>query len=401
MKLNLKKIDKVQAVEIAVAHVEKAVFAVFALLFLMFCLGALQQKAFDKTPQQVQEKAGQVRNTVENSQFDPATDVPAVPEQPEEHPVPELVWVTHEIWNRPLSDVGKRRPEPKFLALEDVRVASGYGAVATRPDGDAKAEGVVDRQRPDAPVKPQADAGGGGGLMGAARKHLGGGRPGGDPAAGFGAAQQRASRLDSQGEAMGGGDRAGAVGSAKQGIPRRLPQRRPRASQTWISRSTTDMRSSAEVSPGSSADVEPDNWQPVNVKLSIAEEENFAGVGADPVAQLHKDQALTQPLPNLLGKEHDKSVAHPKIPLADDQAQNSGGAAPQPNVMAPPAARPGGLMGAARGGLMGAVRGGPQGFNQPGGRRYRAENRIQALSLFRLQRAAGQIVPLSRQTAAG
>ena len=52
--------------------------------------------------------------------------------------------MTREVWNRPVFDVKKRRPEPKFLAVQDVRVATGYGAIFVRStEGEAPA---CDRQ---------------------------------------------------------------------------------------------------------------------------------------------------------------------------------------------------------------------------------------------------------------
>ena len=117
----------------------------------------------------------------------------------------------------------------------------------------------------------------------------------------------------------------------------------------------------AEVLPDSADDVEM-KWVAIDRKRAAEVQATFAQQGTDPVDPVFEDPAICQPLPFINGKEHDKSVTHPKIPLGN---QNLGGGAV--NVAAPRVA-PGGLGGGGQGGFMGAgLRGGNMGARADGG----------------------------------
>ena len=155
MKLKLKKIDKQQAIDLVTAHVEKAVFGTLVLCFMLFCIGALKQTPYNKTPADFTTMSRSVDDKIGRSVFDPATDVPPVKPLPEAHDVPAGMFDTLYVWNRPLNDAKKRRAEPKFLAIQELHAASGYGAVPMRvPAEEAAAAGDARRRRPRAPAGP-------------------------------------------------------------------------------------------------------------------------------------------------------------------------------------------------------------------------------------------------------
>ena len=69
----------------------------------------------------------------------------------------------------------------------------------------------------------------------------------------------------------------------------------------------------AEVPPGTSADAEL-KWALLDRKQANTEEATFSDLAIDPVDPTFADPVLTKQLPKISGKEHDRSVGHPKIP---------------------------------------------------------------------------------------
>ncbi len=345
MKMKLKKFDKAQLVEFLTAHLEKGVFGIFVLLFLLFCIGALKQKPYDKVPKDFTDTAARIDQKVEGSTFDPATDVPPIQPLPESREIPELVWVTREVWNRPVFDVKKRRPEPKFLPLQDIRVASGYGAVSVHAAGDpAAAKAATPAAAPAAP------AGGGGGLRGAAAAASGGGGLRGAAAAAGGATP-------------GGATTAAPIGSVKGKqwavitglVPVTAQDKEYRAAFRDVRKSSADGDrpvyhsidvERAEVPPGTSEDAEL-KWTMLDRKQIEKDQASIASFDVDPIDPVFRDPVLTNNLPRVVGKEHGRSATHPKIPLGP---QPGGGGVSAP-VATPVSggARPGGLRAAAAG----------------------------------------------------
>ncbi len=89
----------------------------------------------------------------------------------------------------------------------------------------------------------------------------------------------------------------------------------------------------AEVPPGTSADAEL-KWVLLDRKQANTEEATFSDLAIDPVDPAFADPLLTKQLPRISGKEHDRSVGHPKIPLGP---QTPGGAAAPAAPCAPAA----------------------------------------------------------------
>ncbi len=314
MKMKIKKLDKDQIVAGLVAHVEKFVFGLFALLFLMLCWAAIKQTPYDKRPEEFRTTADQVRGKVEGSTFDATKDVPPVKELPEAEEVPNLQFVTHRRWSEPVFEVGKRRPEPKFLPLVDVRVATGYGALSMRDSSDPKATATPAKGAKDSPL-PHPIPGG---------KGL---RNGPTVAA-----------ADGDKAAPAGGSAAPAAGSMLKGkqwavitglVPLQSQSKEYRAVFRDARHTDANLDSPhytsfqverAEVSPGTVAG-DNEKWQPVDVKASEKEMAAIIDWDTEAVDQVFTDPVLTQKLPRIIGKdkEHGKSILHPKIPLGQQE----------------------------------------------------------------------------------
>jgi hypothetical protein len=341
MKLKLKKIDKDQALELATAHVEKAVFAVLVIGFLLFCLGAIKQKPYDKTPTEFDTLSRNVTDKIARSVFDPATDVPPAKDLPEAQEVPPKLFETAINWNRPVNDVKKRRSEPKYLAVQDLRVASDYGAVPVRVPAD-QAGDEAPRKKPAAAAPPPPGGIGGGGGLGAAARGLADVGP-------------RQAELPT-GSAVKGKQWAvitGLVPLASQVKEYRSTFRDVR--QAYANLDYPDYESyeveRAEVLPGSADNADP-KWAAIDRKQAEADEETIAEYAQDPIDASLEDPVYSQKPPKIIGKEHGKSIIHPKIPRGP-QGDARGG-----NVVAQPAARAGGMGGglgaaAARGAAIG------------------------------------------------
>ncbi|HEY4312797.1 MAG TPA: hypothetical protein VGN12_25325 [Pirellulales bacterium] len=339
MKMKIKKFDKAQLLEFLTVHVEKGVFGLFILGFLFFCIGALKHSPYDKVPKDFMDAASRVDSKVTASTFDPAADVPPVKELPEPRDVQDVVWRTDTGWNRPAFDMKKRRPEPKFLALQDLHIAPGYGAILVRaPAADGEKPGAA----PQA-AAPRANPSGG--LRGALNA-AGGAAP--DP----GAARPAA------GSSVKGKQWAvitGLIPYASQVKEYRTAFRDVRFAQADLDYPNYHSFEieRAEVPPGNSADAEL-KWVLLDRKQAEAEEATIGEIAVDPVDPVFEDRTLTKPIPKISGKEHDRSVGHPKIPVGP-QPQGGGNAAPQ----AAPAGGGDGLRG--RGG---GLRGGNPGANR-------------------------------------
>jgi hypothetical protein len=313
------KFDKAQVLEFLVAHVEKAVFGLFILGFLMFCVGAMKHSPYNKVPKDFTDAATRVDGKVTASAFDPATDVPPMPPLPEARAVHDSEWVTHEDWSRPAFDMKKRRPEPKFLALQDVRVATGYGAVFVRSGG------AEEKAAAAGAAAPNAD--------GALR---GRGQAAGEP---------DANRSNSPVKGKQWAVITGLVPAASQTKEYRAAFRdanKSDANLDYPHYHSFDVER-AEVPVGTAADAEL-KWILLDRKLAENEEANFSDRAIDVIDAAFSDSVLTRPLFKISGKEHDRAVGHPKIPAG---LQTPGTVAPA----APPAK--GGLGGRAQ--AMGAA----------------------------------------------
>ena len=361
MKLKIKKIDKAQAIELAAAHVEKVVFGLFLAGLLLFCFGAFKQKTYDKKPSDFDQAASRVGQKVTSSTFDPASDVPPAKSLPEAKDVNTVMWRTPKEWNRPVFDVKKRRPEPKFLALQDVQVATGYGAVQVR--GTEAGPNNPPGRDPAVAQPPTPQPRGPGMNLNALSRATAGGAARGLPADG----PPGLGGLGNQGSAA---LPAGAVVKGKQwavitGLVPLANQvkeyraafrdvREPRPDLDYPSYHSYDVER-AEVSPGSADDGDL-KWVALNLKKAADEEATFAGSDLDPVDAMFLDPVLTQKLPAVHGKKHDGSVAHPKIPQGPQEKGSNSEA-----FDAPPRASGGGLAAAAANVGRGMALGGPRG----------------------------------------
>lgn len=352
MKMKMKKLDKAQIVDGLVAHVEKIVFGVFLVLFLMLCWAALKQTPYDKRPEEFRTTADQVRSKVEGSTFDAAKDVPPVKELPPNEEVPKLAFVTHETWSRPVFEVGKRRPEPKFLPLTDIRVATGYGALSMRDPSEVKATTATPKL-----AKEVAPPSSGGGTL--RNRSTGAADDAKGPPGGATATASAGSTLKGKQWAV----ITGLVPLQGQSKEYRAAFRDARHTDPNLDtpRYHSFLVERAEVSPGTVAG-ENEKWQRVDVKASENEMAAVIDKDDEPVNQLFLDPVLTQRPPRIIGKdkEHGKSVLHPKIPLGQ-QGRGEPGLAIAANTA--PAARP--AFGGAGNGLRGG--GAPGGGLRGGG----------------------------------
>jgi hypothetical protein len=309
------KFDKQQIMEFLVANVEKGVFGLFILGFLMFCIGAMKHSPYDKVPKDFMDAASRVDSKVTASTFDPVADVPPVQPLPEAHSVPEGEWVTHQRWSAPPFDLKKRRPEPKFLALQDVHVATGYGAVYVRSGGiENQPAGPANAAAPPPPPKPPAGGGGGGGLAGAARRAAGlgaGAAPASDAAGGIANRPNANAPVKGKQWAV----ITGLVPIANQVKEYRAAFRDARKTDPNLDspRYHSFEVERAEVPVGSAADAEL-KWTLLDPKLAETEEANFSERDTEVIDPIFSDPVLTRPLFRISGKTHDRSVSHPKIP---------------------------------------------------------------------------------------
>ncbi|MBI2823353.1 MAG: hypothetical protein HYX69_01535 [Planctomycetia bacterium] len=360
MKVNLKKIDTGRIVELLTTHVEKIVFGVFVFAFLLFCYGAISQKPYDKAPDRFKTKSDEVNQAVQAARFDPATDVPPAPKPAEEKEIAAQVWITREPFVQPVFDFGKRRPEPRLLAARDLRVASGYGAVATIPteatgaprDGgkaplQAPSPGKTGGMRMNVAAPPAPAKSGGKMNMMQNVKAAGANKAGfgetddARPPRGF---EQPTADYNVSGEPQG---KQWVVVTAL--VPLQEQIKEYRAAFQGTSRSyqgdqqpvyVSYEAERAEISPGTPDDAKLE-WSPIDLKSIAADEATYSGKVPDLIDPIYYAGEACRPLPPLMGRVHDKTVVHPKIPLA---ATTDAAAAPvNAGFPAAAGARPGGL----------------------------------------------------------
>ncbi|HVU88391.1 MAG TPA: hypothetical protein VHD36_13810 [Pirellulales bacterium] len=323
------KLDKDQLLEFLTTHIEKGVFGLFVLGFIMFCLGAMKHKPYDKVPQQFMDAAQKVDAKVTASTFDPATDVPPMEPLPVARDVPQKVWVTHDEWSRPPFDMKKRRPEPKFLALQDVRVATGYGAVYVHSLGNEdKAAPAPGKAAPAPKAAAPEPAKGGGGLRERAL-NMAGGKAGAAPAGAVDRPNPNAAVKGKQWAVI-----TGLVPIEAQAKDYRAAFRDARKTDPALDypRYHSFEVERAEVPVGTAPDADL-KWTLLDRKRAEDEEATFSERAADVIDHVFADPVLTRPLFKISGKEHGRSAGHPKIPTGSQA----------PGTVAPAAPAGGGL----------------------------------------------------------
>lgn len=164
------KFDKNQLKPLLIKHVEKIVFAGMALVALLLCWSAIGLSPYQGVPEQLSQKANDVKTRVANSKppekFD---DLPAqrnlngmlhnalVAVNPALFPMTEML--------RPYSDHKVRRQQPALLAVQDPRATAGFGAIAMSKTALGIDRLIAGRNPARAPISDMAMEGGPMGMM--------------------------------------------------------------------------------------------------------------------------------------------------------------------------------------------------------------------------------------------
>ncbi len=261
MKLKI-SFDKAVLKNFFVLHGEKVALAIFSGVFVAMCYSAYQTRGYDKTPQDLKMRTEGTRSMVVDHPFDPVKEGITLPNPPyveqskvAMQPVNALPfnWVVPD--NMPIYENRVRRDEPKYLPARELQLASGYGAVRLKKQGYTGKRWVVVTAL--APFAEQLSAYG--------EK--------------FSNALMKDPKLDT-----------------------------PQYARFEVER--------AEVS-SANPDKATLKWQPVDVKAALIED--FKVLAADRPHVIDKkfgDPVLSRPVPPLLGKLPDESMAHvPQVPF--------------------------------------------------------------------------------------
>lgn len=148
--MKAKRIDSARVKELFAAHVEKISLGIFGLVFLWLCYSAYQTRGFDKTPQNLADKAQNTRNAVERQDWNAAEWQIQIPNPPyvkqvegKMQKVDPLPFAWAGLMNQPIRENKVRREEPKFLAVRELHTGYGFGAVKPKKDAPLGRQWVV------------------------------------------------------------------------------------------------------------------------------------------------------------------------------------------------------------------------------------------------------------------
>ena len=261
MKLKM-SFDKTQLKQFFILHGEKVALGLFSLVFVWMCYSAYETRGYDKTPDDLKKRTEGTRNDVVGHDFDAFKEGITLPNPPYAEqskvamqPVNALPYMLDILPNPPIYENRVRRDEPKYLPARELQLAAGYGAVRLKKPGYTGKRWVVITAL--APFGEQ--------LAAYTEK--------------FNNALTKDPKLDT-----------------------------PRYAKFEIER--------AEVSS-----INPDKaalkWQPLDVKAALIDDiKNLAPERPLVIDKKYGDVVLSRPVPPLLGKQPDESMAHlPEIPF--------------------------------------------------------------------------------------
>jgi hypothetical protein len=272
------------------AHGEKVAFGICTLLFLMFVYSALKLESLEDTyePAKMETLASTVQQHVTSSKWDAKREniqVVNYAERAKPKPLAVGTFVTPIPLNPRDTDPKSKRGKPEILPVEELRVAAGMDLFALKAASGGTGGDATIRAQPWAVVT---------GLVPIAKQRLA---------------------------------YAGAFAEAMEYVPARDV---PTYLKPVLERAVVDPAKPDQL-----------NWEAVpDASAFIA---TWSVPNSEIVAAKYVDPELTAPLGDLIGKEWDEAISHPKIPL--DAVANSSAPAG-----AAPGARPaGGAAGAPAG----------------------------------------------------
>jgi hypothetical protein len=142
------KLDSAKLKEFSIQHLEKIALGIFGLVFVWMCYSALQTKRYDKTPKQLHDSTVDIRNRVTGQAWKPEDHGIQLPNPPYAKKVEDLAAndikpLAMSIWDPPISENKVRRDEPKYFAAEELRATYGFGAVSLAKEGMTGKQWVV------------------------------------------------------------------------------------------------------------------------------------------------------------------------------------------------------------------------------------------------------------------
>ncbi|HEY5312776.1 MAG TPA: hypothetical protein VIK18_09660 [Pirellulales bacterium] len=139
--MKAKRIDSARIKQFFVAHGEKIAFGIFGLAFLWLCYSAYETSGYDKTPKDLAETAQFTRTTVESQPWNPVDWQIKIPNPPyvkqvevAMKPVDAKPFLLATLFDPPIRENKVRRDEPKFLAVRELRATFGFGAVKPKKE---------------------------------------------------------------------------------------------------------------------------------------------------------------------------------------------------------------------------------------------------------------------------
>ncbi|HWC88235.1 MAG TPA: hypothetical protein VG433_01210 [Pirellulales bacterium] len=139
--MKAKRIDSARIKAFFVAHGEKIAFGFFGLTFVWLCYSAYKTGGYNKTPRELADDAQSTRNLVESRPWNPDEWQVKIPNPPyvkqvevAMHPVDYKPFVLATLFDVPIRENKVRRDEPKFLAVREVRASFGFGAVRPKKE---------------------------------------------------------------------------------------------------------------------------------------------------------------------------------------------------------------------------------------------------------------------------
>ncbi|MHB1033912.1 MAG: hypothetical protein ACYC35_03635 [Pirellulales bacterium] len=351
-------VDKAAIKGFFVNHAEKLVLAVVILLFGGWVYSGVRQPTFDKTPQDLQAEIATAKQHIEVSKL---SDLPAVKEELAvksyrkmaaeiTKPIPKTPYMFVNR-PRPVDEDKVKRGTPLYYAIEDIQVAGGMGAFAINSEPTGRGDGFAT----PAPVRPRDDGYSrpAGGRM---TRPAGSGYPEEQAVGKKGAVRRpkKPGKKEDTSDVLTGPSDYGRMGGQSlitRGVPvppgsatkykfwavvtgavpaaaqaaeyARCFQHLPAASPQSDNPEYRFYRiERAEIGPGDEGKQTAElTWQSLDLKKALAERKIWATVEPpEVVAAEYVHPRLSYPLGPLVGKDWDKSVAHPKIPLAGADA---------------------------------------------------------------------------------
>lgn len=139
--MKAKRFDSARIKQFFIAHGEKIAFGVFGLVFVWLCYSAYKTGGYEKTPNDLAEQAKFTRTTVENQPWNPVDWQIKIPNPPYVKQVESAMkrvdptpFALAIPFDPRIRENKVRRDEPKFLAVRDLHATFGFGAVRPKKE---------------------------------------------------------------------------------------------------------------------------------------------------------------------------------------------------------------------------------------------------------------------------